>query len=183
MTQQPAIHPTDGPIHDYFELTYADHLVKNRTLLQSMPIEWQEPFVDLLRQLDDAFDHIDKPAGYKVVTGKWMQLDDMTLSDLHAAGIEMDGEEPDAGPGRDTVYHREFDGAELAGSDYGFVPRRDPIPHYRHEYIEPRLPKPAEESGWCTFGEGDAPGSGCILPAGHEPANRHVVTPGDTDDD
>jgi hypothetical protein len=36
--------------------------------------------------------------------------------------------------------------------------------------------------GWCSFGEDDAPGAGCILPAGHEPANRHVVTPGDTDD-
>lgn len=40
--------------------------------------------------------------------------------------------------------------------------------------------EPVEET-FCTFGEGDAPGSGCILPAGHEPANRHVVTPGDVD--
>ncbi|MGV9278096.1 hypothetical protein [Streptomyces griseosporeus] len=130
--------PTDGPIHKYFELSYADHLVKNRTLLQSMPTEWQEQFVTLLRQLDDAFNHVEKPKGYRVTTGEWMQLDDMTLSELHAAGIEMEGEEPDAGPGPETRYHREFDGAELTGSDYGFVPGRDPIPHYRHAYIEPR---------------------------------------------
>ncbi|MGA6223503.1 hypothetical protein ACPESV_24595 [Streptomyces umbrinus] len=43
-------------------------------------------------------------------------------------------------------------------------------------------PKTVEESGWCSFGEDDAPGSGCILPAGHQPPNRHVVTPGDADD-
>ncbi|MER6183076.1 hypothetical protein [Streptomyces sp. NPDC001652] len=131
--------PTDGPVHEYFELSYADHLVKNRTLLQSMPTEWQEQFVTLLRQLDDAFDHVDKPKGYRVTAGRWMQLDDMTLGELDAAGIRMDGEEPGAGPGDDTRYHREEDGAELEGHDYAFVPGPNPIRHYRHAYIEPRL--------------------------------------------
>lgn len=135
-----SVHPTDGPIHEYFELTYADHLVKNRTLLQSMPTEWQEQFVALLRQLDEAFDHVEKPKGYQVVAGRWMQLDDMTEPELHAAGIELSGEEPDEGPNEDTLYHREHDGAELEGRDYGFVPGRNPIPHYRHAYIGPRLP-------------------------------------------
>lgn len=104
----------------------------------------------------------------------------MDRQELYAAGIELSGEEPDDGPGEDTRYHREFDGAELTGQDYGFVPGADPIQHYRHAYIEPRLPEP-EVTGWCTFGEDDAPGAGCILPAGHDPANRHVVTPGDVD--
>jgi hypothetical protein len=38
--------------------------------------------------------------------------------------------------------------------------------------------------GICTFGEDQAPGAGCIKPAGHDGA--HLVTPGDTsqlDDD
>lgn len=35
--------------------------------------------------------------------------------------------------------------------------------------------------GVCTFGEGTAPGSGCIRPAGHTGA--HYVTPGDVDDE
>ncbi|MFI8535396.1 hypothetical protein ACIGMX_34765 [Streptomyces aquilus] len=39
----------------------------------------------------------------------------------------------------------------------------------------------SEPSGWCTFGERDAPGAGCIKPAGHSGA--HLVTPGDVDDD
>ncbi|MBT2429408.1 hypothetical protein J7F02_28280 [Streptomyces sp. ISL-112] len=34
-------------------------------------------------------------------------------------------------------------------------------------------------NGVCPFGEDQGRGAGCILPAGHEPANRHVVTPGD----
>jgi hypothetical protein len=38
--------------------------------------------------------------------------------------------------------------------------------------------------GMCTYGEDQAPGAGCIKPAGHDGA--HLVTPGDTselDDD
>lgn len=46
---------------------------------------------------------------------------------------------------------------------------------------EAERPEPVEET-FCSFGEGDAPGSGCILPAGHQPPNRHLVTPGDVDD-
>ncbi|MFI8872419.1 hypothetical protein [Streptomyces sp. NPDC055243] len=135
--EQNMTNPTDGPIHAYFELTYADHLVKNRTLLQSMPTEWQERFVALLEQLDAAFEHVTKPEGYRVTAGHWMQIEDMTESELYAAGIELSGEEPDDGPNEDTLYHRASDGAELEGRDYGFVPGVNPIPHYRHAYIEP----------------------------------------------
>ena len=135
--------PTDGPIHEYFELSYADHLVKNRTLLQSMPLWWQEQFVPLLRQLDEAFEHVEKPKGYRVTAGRWMQLVDMTESELYAAGIELASDEPDGMPDEDALYHRESDGAELEGHDYGFVPGHNPIPHYRHAYIEPQLPQSA----------------------------------------
>ena len=48
-------------------------------------------------------------------------------------------------------------------------------------YAAPTAPE--AEPGFCPFGETDVPGSGCILPAGHVPANRHLVTPGDVDDD
>jgi hypothetical protein len=33
----------------------------------------------------------------------------------------------------------------------------------------------------CTFGEDEAPGAGCIKPAGHDGA--HLVTPGEPEDD
>ncbi|MGW3387303.1 hypothetical protein [Streptomyces cinereoruber] len=36
-------------------------------------------------------------------------------------------------------------------------------------------------NGLCPYGEDLAPGSGCILPAGHD-GSGHLVVPGDTDD-
>ena len=43
-------------IHDWFELTYAQYLAIPRTVLQSMPDEWQEKFVVLLEELEDTFE-------------------------------------------------------------------------------------------------------------------------------
>lgn len=40
-------------IHEWFELTYAQYLTVPRSVLQSMPIIWQEKFVGLLEELDD----------------------------------------------------------------------------------------------------------------------------------
>lgn len=59
-------HQPDGEIHTYFELTYANYLVIPRTLLQSMPLEWQSVFVGLLQQLDAYFRHVEKPPVYAV---------------------------------------------------------------------------------------------------------------------
>lgn len=42
-------------IHTWFGLTYANYLVLPRTLLQSMPEEWQHRFVFCLREMEDAF--------------------------------------------------------------------------------------------------------------------------------
>lgn len=55
----------DGePIHAWFELTYAEYLTIPRSVLQSMPVEWQRRFVQCLEQLDEAFDW--RPADDKV---------------------------------------------------------------------------------------------------------------------
>ena len=40
-------------IHAWFELTYANYLVLPRSVLQSMPKEWQIKFVELLDQLEE----------------------------------------------------------------------------------------------------------------------------------
>lgn len=40
-------------IHGWFGLSYASWLCLPRTLLQSMPVEWQSRFVALLREYDD----------------------------------------------------------------------------------------------------------------------------------
>lgn len=57
-------------IHEWFELTYAQYLTIPRSVLQSMPDEWQCKFVALLTELDDAID-------WRPKTGKyWVQLRD-----------------------------------------------------------------------------------------------------------
>lgn len=58
----------DGPIHDWFGLTYANYLVLHRTVLQSMPGEWQDRFVACLTELDHACRraNVPQPDGYRV---------------------------------------------------------------------------------------------------------------------
>jgi hypothetical protein len=44
---------SEGPIHQFFGLTYSSYLVLPRLLLQEMPLEWQQQLVDLLDKLND----------------------------------------------------------------------------------------------------------------------------------
>lgn len=47
----------DGePIHLWFELSYANYLAIPRSVLQSMPREWQRKFVLLMDELDETID-------------------------------------------------------------------------------------------------------------------------------
>lgn len=127
-------------IHKHFGLSYANYLVLPRTLLQSMPDAWQARFVALLNELDEAFAHVPQAEAYDVTAGTENLLQDMTESELFAAGVEVEGDD-DLGHGPDTRYHRIKDGAELDGQSYGFIPREDPVPHYNRgrTRIEPRL--------------------------------------------
>lgn len=49
-------------IHLWFSLSYANYLVVPRSVLQSMPDEWQARFVGCLNEMGDAFGHLDWPA-------------------------------------------------------------------------------------------------------------------------
>jgi hypothetical protein len=51
----------DGEVHRWFSLSYANYLVLPRSVLQSMPLEWQERFVDVLAELNDSFHHLPWP--------------------------------------------------------------------------------------------------------------------------
>lgn len=53
-------------IHTWFNLTYANYLVLHRSLLQSMPEQWQHQFVTLLEELDQAFNSVKQAAKYDV---------------------------------------------------------------------------------------------------------------------
>jgi hypothetical protein len=46
----------DGPMWDWFELSYSAYLVVPRTLLCGMPLEWQEKMVVLLNEASELYD-------------------------------------------------------------------------------------------------------------------------------
>jgi hypothetical protein len=57
----------DEPIHDYFELNYCTYLTLPRSILQSMPVEWQRKFVALVKELDERSGwREDLPGNYRV---------------------------------------------------------------------------------------------------------------------
>ncbi|MFF0597891.1 hypothetical protein [Streptomyces antibioticus] len=159
MTRQSASNLTDGPIHGWFSLSYCNYLVLHRTLMQSMPIEWQERMVACLEELHAAYGHIEQPERFKVEAATEHQVSDLTEQQMTRLGITEDwyrGETPPDGLSPEDltqweaehedpdgpVYHR--DGEEIDGGERVLLPAVDPIPHYRHAYIEPRL-SPVEE--------------------------------------
>lgn len=58
------------PVHEWFELSYAQYLTVPRSVLQSMPTEWQKRFVDCLNELDESIDWRPKEGRY------WVSLKD-----------------------------------------------------------------------------------------------------------
>lgn len=57
---------SNEPVHEGFELTYANYLVLHRTLMQSMPVEWQRRIMTCVEELNEAFGHVPQPYGYLV---------------------------------------------------------------------------------------------------------------------
>lgn len=53
-------------VHDWFGLSYAQYLTVPRSVLQSMPEEWQVRFVTLLRELDRKIDWTPEEGWYWV---------------------------------------------------------------------------------------------------------------------
>ena len=43
-------------VNEWFELTYASYAVLPRSILQSMPEEWQDRFVQCMKELSKSFD-------------------------------------------------------------------------------------------------------------------------------
>ncbi len=66
-------------IHNFFELSYAQYLTVPRSVLQSMPDEWQERFVGLLGELDEWIDWLPEGTQYR--------------TRLHVVNPESEGED------------------------------------------------------------------------------------------
>lgn len=70
--QSPAVTPSETwkddpePIHGWFSLTYANYLVVPRSVLQSMPVEWQQQFCTLLDEMRELFGELPWPHSYLV---------------------------------------------------------------------------------------------------------------------
>ena len=154
MTQQTAARPTDGPIHTWFGLSYCNYQVLHRTLMQSMPIGWQERMVACLEELADAYRHIEKPEAFAVEAGEQHLVDELTEQQMRQLGItcdEYDDDPPDglADEDRDEweeqhrlagPVFRDANLDEIDGQSYVVVPTFDPVPHYNRgrTYIEPQ---------------------------------------------
>lgn len=89
-----------------------------------------------------------------------------SLDDLHRAKIRLADEVLVVGD-----YIGDSTRAEIAYAREIGKPVR-----FTHPQVDP---DPYAAAGVCSFGEDEAPGAGCIKPAGHNGA--HLVTPGDRD--
>ncbi len=55
------------PIHEFFGLSYSNYLVLPRSVLQSMPKDWQEKLVCLVRRISEVIDEeFELEGGYDV---------------------------------------------------------------------------------------------------------------------
>lgn len=58
------------PIHEWFELSYAQYLTVPRSVLEAMPLKWKKKFAKLLYELDGTID-------WRPTSGRyWVQLKD-----------------------------------------------------------------------------------------------------------
>lgn len=80
-------------IHTWFGLSYAQYLTIPRSVLQSMPDEWQDRFVTCLEELDQAIDWRPRSGRY------WVQLKD-------GKGRYVEDEFMDYQRGRRRVAHK-----------------------------------------------------------------------------
>jgi hypothetical protein len=72
------------PVHVWFELSYAQYLTLPRSLLQSMPVEWQERFVRCLEELDEMYDWRPNQGRY------WVRLKDGEGKFVHDPLMDYD---------------------------------------------------------------------------------------------
>lgn len=122
----------DTDIHTYFGLTYSNYLILHRTLMQSMPEEWQHRFVGMLEELDQAFRHVEKAPYYEVTAAVECEYSDLNDADMKALGVTRpDGPDGDEDGDVEDVYY-DKDGIEHQSWERIIVPRPggDPVPHY-----------------------------------------------------
>ena len=108
MTDQAADARVDA-IHQFFGLSYANYLVLPRSVLQSMPDEWQRRFVKCLEELDETIDWRPKGDAFYLVGLKKEKKRDPYQFEPHGSDIqlqEVDDPFDDYERGRRRIPHR-----------------------------------------------------------------------------
>ncbi|WP_371591203.1 hypothetical protein [Streptomyces sp. NBC_00470] len=171
---------TNGPVHQYFSATNSNYVVRHRTLMQSMTLEWQERMVTCLQELDNAYTHLTMPKAFKVTAATEHTVGDLTDTQLPAAGVTVDwyaGETPpedldltelgewQAEHARATpVYYRTDELREIREIDEHtkvLLPLPDPVPAYDQgrTYLPPHIDDASPgEPGETDTGAGDGTG-------------------------
>ncbi len=133
-------HPEPEAIHGYFSLSYANYLVLHRTLMQSMPDEWQNRMVQCLNELEEAFDHIEQPETFFVKAAVEREICNLTEQERDQC-LEGKVEEIDTDDEGEDLEEAIFllDGQEVEGWQRVLLPAEDSIPHYNRgrTHIEP----------------------------------------------
>ena len=96
-------------IQGWFELSYAQYLTIPRSVLQSMPNEWQRRFVRCLQELDDAIDWRPKECRqYRVMLDKTEEVwdEDEEMFDQIWKNLDLHDPLMDYERGRRRIPHR-----------------------------------------------------------------------------
>jgi len=154
---------TDGPVHLWFGLSYCNFSVWHRAHLQSMPLSWQQRFVDLADELNAAY-----PDGtgvdYQVDTVRSEYVSELTSAEMRQLGVSTSDEDEEPGPrglaglarrclrrvrrldppeGQDEDSWREreyyLNGRAVPDVYRVGIPVPDPVPHYNRgrTYLPP----------------------------------------------
>ncbi len=88
-------------LHGWFGLSYAQYLSIPRSVLQSMPDNWQRKFARLLRELDDSIDWRPKVGAYQVrLRVHTYEFDEDKSREVGVWGAELDDPLHDYNRGR-----------------------------------------------------------------------------------
>lgn len=150
---------TDRDIADWFGLSYSNFLVLHRVELEHMPTEWQHRFVQMLNEVNDAYDHLEHPQGYEVYPCRYVEAWEMSDAERKAAGVtsslddfpegqalpedpteeEFTAHETAWEEAADSEVFHDADGNEVDQCQRVPIRVPDPIPHYRRGHVEPVL--------------------------------------------